>query len=301
MTVLGNLKRIARRPSLLMKAPAKASPLPVSDTDSELGSFESKEESRNSTISSSTQKQSKRRETKYTPPPSVQDFMREYVKSKSEEMPRPRPRNRRASTGGGSSGSFALPPTSRSDIPLITELSDEQRARIRRAKARRRNSTHAAIPKDDSSGICEKVTPEKVIPGKGQRTAQARRHSLDYGTLQPLYKIRPTNDPAPFKTETTIQKDVHKKLSLPCRRNSLSDVPQDSMRSLETTKTSGSHGTQLSGGSTFSSTGWSIASLSPRKKRAPPILNHPHINDHGALGGLSALGVHSTVAGRSGP
>lgn len=314
MTMIGNLKRITRRrPSLLLKedGPAsitKPSPMAVSDTDSEeLDSFGSNNEE-GKAPSRKKQPPSKRRETKYIPPPSVQDFMRDHGTSKSEDLTRPRPQhNRRASTGGGSSGSFALCPTSKSDIPLLTGLSDEQRARIRRAKARRRNSTN--MPAAVTKGRCDspkKVTAttattaiSTIAKQKGTQKARPRRHSLDYGLSQPLYTIRPENNDPTTTTQHNGGKNKH--LSSPsCRRSSFTAAPQDSMRSLETSKTSNSQGTQWSGGSTFTSTGWSVASAphSPRKKRCPPSLNHFHSTEHGALGGRGAIG--DALYGRGG-
>lgn len=285
MTVLGKFKRIARRPSLLLKGSShKTCATSGSDSYSEgHDSFEN-----------TPRKQTEKLDIHFAPPSSAM-----YGYEPSD--PRPCNAGRRASTGNGVVQSMS------SDYnPAAMGLTKEQVGRIQRAKNRRRNSLTMVSSSEHGTypTMMAKIEfePSQRLRAQYEEASPAwkRRHSLDYGkkTEQPptpLYTIRPDSSSIPKKPA--------------CRRNSLTKSNNQglsqgswhnvgstrSVRSAETIRSAGtqhstrSNGTQQSAGSTFSSTGWSVATTpeSPRKKPSNK-LNLQHVTAHGGAGGIGS-------------
>ena len=264
MTVISNLKRIARRPSLLLRG-GKTNVL--SDTDSEeLGdSFESEEGLPTFVDQCQEQPQSPKAGNQYKPPPSNQELY--GYGSKNGPSISKQKVNRRASTGAVlAQFEWSAPPTPPRPI------SNQQAERIKAAKSRRRNSTTTASSSDArAAGSKPNEQVQSFCP-------TSRRHSLTFvpNSQQPktLYTIKPQSPVSPIKKMT------------PSLRSSLSKTRgQDSMRSVSTYlshETQHSTGSQKSHGSVFSSTGWSVASgpdsprKSPRRAMRPKLGHSTH-------------------------
>eukprot|EP00977_Amphora_coffeiformis_P002713 scaffold521_cov167-Amphora_coffeaeformis.AAC.4 len=291
MTVIGNLKRIARRPSLLLKGSShKTCATNGSDSDEQDG------------FDSPSVKQPISHDIHFEPPPSMYGY--------ESSIPKARNGGRRASTGGGTDSCM---PSDQTTTPL--GLTKAQAGRIERARNRRRSSLTMFSSSEHGTFSTYSARLE-VAPSERQRhkyeeasPAWKRRHSLDYGkNLEqpptPLYSIRPDPFCAPRKPA--------------CRRNSLSKSnnqgltqgswqnlgsarsvrsaesirsigTQQSTRSIGTQHSTKSNGTHHSGGSTFTSTGWSVngAPESPRR-RASPKLSLEHVTAHGGAGGIGS-------------
>ena len=305
MNVIGSLKRIARRPSLLLKGSSHKTCATNGSDSEEQDGFD---------ICSGKQPDSRdihfeppsSREIHFTPPTSA---MYGYEPS----VPKAKASNggRRASTGGGV-GSFV----SSDQNPTFTGLTKAQSARIQRAKSRRRSSL-TMVSASDHSTFSSHITKLEVEPSQRLRDkkyqeaspAWKRRHSLDYGkNLEqpptPLYTIRP--DPScPSRKPACRRNSMNKTNNQGLGQGSWHNLGSTrSVRSSESVRSIGTHqstrsvgtqqsmksnGTQHSAGSTFSNTGWSVAAApeSPRK-RAPSKLCLEHITAHGGAGGLGS-------------
>ena len=308
MTVLGSIKRIARRPSLLLKGPKTAGPVETDSSDE--NSFASEESSQEKCNKSKTQPSAARTPARGVKPSrsfqnesqtpvrgvkpskafqgdkgtpivqtpglqaslSCQDTKGDIALgiSRGLEAPwQPIRRSRRASTGGGF-GKECLSVSCHAQI----NISVEQRQRIERLKNRRRlSATHVNSSLNTNNSAHSSEAEEDV---NKMSPTRARRHSLSYEPNsqepKPLYTVRP--DPkAVTKPPEPTERPMKKGLSF-VRRNSLTASKEKgtSMRSIGSgsVQTNGTHrsaNSQHSNGSTFSSTGWSVApgGESPRR------------------------------------
>ena len=279
MTVIGNLKRIARRPSTLLrgsKSNSISSGLVNCDTFSEDqgGSCDSDEDEfldfpnlgrQHEPPSPPSPSPIIRKPTKYTPPPSAQEL---YVfGSKSTHEPRPstttstssmfaKPEqscSRRASKGDVS-GQFSFPPA-----PLQRHsISEQQAERIEAAKNRRRNSITTSNGNEVAVAVTTNLAQQSTLLSSNSPTS--RRHSLTVGPdsqhPKTLYTIKP---------ECVVTCSPMKKQSHSLRSTLARTLAEDSSRSIatfyshESVHSAGSH-ISTSNGSIFSSTGWSVAS-----------------------------------------
>ena len=240
-------------------------------------------------------------------------------------------RRRRASLGGGmirpaqplsiESKSTVTSSRSNNNNSNPMGLSPEQAERIQRAKNRHRNSTTTMMSSSSDHASSSALHPttknlrktidthnnEQIHEVSSSAMTPRRRHSMDFHreepsqNMTPLYIIRPDT----FVTETP---SILSKKAVIRRRNSLSKhisntgsnhgknpSPSDALsasswhnmgrsvcthqstRSKESTKSRDSTKSKESVGSTFTSTGWTVASATSgnediRPKKAPTIL-----------------------------
>lgn len=253
--MITNLKRIARRPSLLLRGSNKANG--TSDTDSEEpnDSFETEEEF----LSVGNVRLGNPKSKPYKPPPSALELY-EYGTQNGHgpSVPELKP-SRRASTGEVL-GQF----TFSAALHRSPALSEKQAERIKAIRTRRRNSATTASVNGSIDKLDEFEKPDGPT---------SRRHSLNYvpNSQQPktLYTIKPESPvcSSPMKKKSSLRSSLSKSQG------------QDSTRSVSTLMSHGSG----SGGSVFSSTGWSVASnpesprKSPRKALRPKLSQSAHL------------------------
>ena len=274
LTMITNLKRVARRASLQFKSNNTKTNSPTSDT------------------ARSDDEQDDSGEFGYLMPRSVGLTQSCHVRSDNKL-------NRRASTGGSGGGlpkrasSFSqkdsLPKLDLNDsanFRFATMLiSPEQNERIKKAKSRRRNSTNMVIAEDKvDTTPCRRnstnmvIAKDKVdtIPSGSAHSIEemsptkARRHSLTYSVTehQPkaLYTVKSVRSGTTSKTLHTPA------LSKPPNlRGQRRHPPIDKTLTRDTSllSVSSSH----SHSSTFSSTGWSVTG-SRRKKLLQNVSGH---------------------------
>jgi hypothetical protein len=270
--MIGNLKRIARRPSLLLKGP-KSTSSPGDTESEEFDSFGSEQggpqkdsQSKPLTRVENLKQKSKEIARVLNPSP---DESRGLKAVETSRLPSRRT-NRRASTGG-SMGSLSLSASCHTDM----RLSFEQKQRIERLKNRRRNSTTMTHTNNALSAVSSHSHSSAEEEVQSMSPARARRHSLTFAPNsqqpKPLYTVLPdTERPKTRKLERRMSNE-HRTLSF-VRRNSMTTSKDKSMRSIGSTSVQ-THDTHRSGsshrsnGSAFSSTGWSVVGGidSPRK------------------------------------
>ena len=298
MTVIGNLKRMAKRPSLLLKGSSqKTCATSNSDSDEQDG------------FDSPSRKQPTSRDIHFAPPSEMYGY--------EHTIPKARKGGRRASTGGGITSSMSL-----DHKPMFLGLTKAQTARIERIKNRRRSSLNMVSSSDH--GTFSKYSAQlEMEPSDHQRIkyeeaspAWKRRHSLDYGKLSekpptPLYSIRPDpvvtrcrkpgcrgNNTTKSNNDDLTQGSWHNLGSTRSARSAESIQSfgtQQSMRSFGTQHSTGSvgtqhsaksNGTQQSNGSVLTSIGC-VVNTAPgsARKRAPPNSSTADVTTRGGAGG----------------
>lgn len=166
-------------------------------------------------------------------------------------------------------GSFSASSSFRAEISLPPQRDNQELSKSSGHSRSSRSSRKGTKKQSSSSKLTTKSTTVPTSISSQQNVTdmsptKARRHSLTYTPNsqqpKPLYRIRPENEPAP-----TVKTTVSALTPALSRRNSLG-TPQDSLRSMGSHRSgcsalsAESHRSGGSAGSTFSSTGWSVAS-----------------------------------------
>ena len=247
MTVIGNLKRIARRPSLLLQGKGGNKPaIGQSDTDSdEFDSFGSEQEKNNNghvAAPDQRQQQEKKRHEhgaqerpkrmQYVPPPSVEELLYGCDRNGSTQQEHysvPVKPNRRASTGGAL-GSFSAHAVFSRAPDNIMAVSSSNIEHIQMAKNQRRtstsitpsgsinaNSAHSTASSVEGESRC---TMNHLSRDQIERIQRARsRRRLGYVGTDPL------GASSTHSTASSAEEEVQQMSPSRARRASLSYMP----------------------------------------------------------------------------